>query len=176
MDQRGKCMKFLLVLCGAFLLFGCANSEPSFKLILDENKDGKRDVFFEEDKKHLYELRDSNFDGKVDQSHAFKKQSGEQVQSSFDQNFDGYMETFMYYRDEKVFFHWVDTDLDGVGELFFFYKNDVLSHSKKYISQSGKQQIEVITYKYDYPSKKKRLDTSYSKQEFHAEMLKNVGL
>ncbi len=122
-------------------------------LVLDMNKDGKQDVFYEYYPEKYYELIDRNFDGAVDLSNAYEK-TGNIISSRLDDDYDGKMETFIFYEFGLAKVSYVDSPLDGKPDIMYLYKDDVLMSSEHYsfLENSNQVEVESISYKYGYPN------------------------
>lgn len=98
---------------------------------LDINGDGVKDVFYEYDKNGYYELVDRNLDGNIDESVRYN--SDDKIDSSrLDDNYDGILETSVFFINGIVSLVKVDVDANGIDDLVFFYENGALVAAKKY--------------------------------------------
>lgn len=146
-------------------LVACSNEQPN--ALKHSLSSVPNSVFVQE--------KDINADGEIDRKHWFDKE-GEILESQFDEDYDGQLETHVYYKNGYISFAWVDSDLDGVGDIFFFYKNAVLTHTKRYVIEENKKLIEEIHYEYDYPKTRIRNVTQGSQAEFAHKVLEHAGI
>ena len=81
---------------------GCSREGQKVEdeFIMDLNSDGTKDVFYEFDDSGYFELVDRNFDGRVDESIRYDKDNII-LSSKIDEDFDGYLETKIYYKQLK---------------------------------------------------------------------------
>lgn len=146
-------------------LVACSNEQPN--ALKHSLSSVPNSVFVQE--------KDINADGEIDRKHWFDKE-GEILESQLDEDYDGQLETHLYYKNGYISFAWVDSDLDGMGDIFFFYKNGVLTHTKRYVIEENKKLIEEIHYEYDYPKNRIRNVTQDSQTEFAHNIFENSGI
>ena len=162
-----KLMFLLISVCvgGAF-----ADTDDAFDPGLDLNADGKRDIFYEKgDDGYYFELLDTNFDGKVDESNKYDG-TNRIVSSRLDQNNDGYLETGIIYKNGSVIKSTVDADYDFKVDMVFYYEAGHVICGVKFYSAataSDKNQIGRIKFKFGYPIENERLiSAQISKDDF----------
>ena len=129
--------------------------------IYDKNQDGIKDVFYEflEDGSY-FELNDSNYDGKVDQSCKYDA-NDTIVSCSFDQDFNGFMESKVEYHLGAPFKEGVDINGDGIYEIIFHYESGVLSKGFQFYSKkNGRNMIGKVSFKFVYPSTENLTETN----------------
>jgi antitoxin component YwqK of YwqJK toxin-antitoxin module len=161
-------MKFLLFFIFSLIaLSGCSSEDEGVSLDSDLNGDGVADQFFEYDGRFSYTLVDSNFDGSIDQSHKYND-SDEIVASFYDDDFDGFLETYSLYNNGNPAFHFVDVDLDGVGELFFFYENGVLTRAVEYV-EGGR--IKSVKFKFGFPVTENIIKVGSTEYQYFREVM-----
>jgi hypothetical protein len=146
---------FLTLLLSA--LGACNGNEDSVNGLstssnLDLNGDGVLDVTYEHVDKGYYELVDRNFDGRVDESHFFDLQD-RIVGSKIDNNFDGILETQVYYSDGSIARVCTDSNMDGLVDLFFEYVHGSLVGAKRYYHNDSIEEAMIGSYSFshDYP-------------------------
>ena len=84
---------------------------------LDENKDGKPDVWLLKDRGVVREFRaDRNFDGKIDQISQFDGGS-RLTHEEYDYNFDGEMDDFYFFEGGMLVKHEIDSNFDKVIDM-----------------------------------------------------------
>ena len=71
--------------------FGCTDRQTK-NAAYDVNKDGANDLYYEPAESGYYEIRDRNFDGRMDESTLFNT-TDQPVTSRSDNDYDGVMET-----------------------------------------------------------------------------------
>lgn len=156
---------FLLLIC--VTICSCSTDENEhISSLYDKNNDGIQDIFYEDDKDGgYYELSDSNYDGKVDQS--CKYNSNDVIESCrFDQDFNNYLETFVKYRLGMPVKEGVDKNNDELYEVVFHYRDGILYQGFKYVEAEKEALIKHTLFKYGFPSDGQENVTDLSIEEF----------
>ena len=87
---------------------------------MDENKDGRPDLWFDVQNGAVVGYRaDRNFDGKVD--YAARYEAGDMLLfEEFDYNFDGVMDDFYYYEEGVLVRQEIDTNFDTTIDMWIY--------------------------------------------------------
>lgn len=134
--------------------------------IYDRNGDGVKDVFYEYEENWYFELVDSNFDGKIDESHKFSNDDVI-IESNFDQDHDGYLETRSLYSSSFPTKQGVDLDRDGVFELIFEFEPGEVSRAVRYYERGEESnQIGRVEFFFGFPNEERLENTDMSISEF----------
>lgn len=142
---------------------------------LDLNKDGIQDVFYEDKNDFYYMLTDRNFDGEIDEEWAYNLDDV-LLLGKADNDFDGVFETKYVVQNGFVSKELIDSDQNGIYDIYHKYEFGVTSFSEKYygISDSGTpSRIGMIKYALDKISDDEVfIETKISESEFQKERLK----
>lgn len=167
---------FILVF-GFSLIAGCDaehNLKEKTSSLYDLNEDGIDDITYESTIDGYYEFVDRNFDGKVDESHHYGNDD-KIIKSKIDENFDGYLETEIFYEKGSPCFSSVDSNIDELRDIFFLYRSGTLiKGSKYYIDSEGKQAIRTVEFKFGFPSKEPVVKTNLSRKQFDEKYLTSM--
>ncbi len=148
------------------LLVGCDDFKSKLELerAFDRNNDGIEDITYEYDEKGYYEFIDRNFDNRVDQVNRFGLDHVI-LMSNFDEDLNGILETYTSYSKGSQVKTKVDTNGDGVYDLFYIYKDSILLYAEKFYEKESK--IGKYTFTFGYPDSLEIIeDTSLTKYEF----------
>lgn len=138
---------------------------------LDLNRDGIEDVFYEQTASGYYEFVDSNFDGKVDESHQFSSDDAI-VRSKVDSDFDGLLETTIVYYQGSAYLSAVDANSDGLYDIFFFYNYGTLVKAiRLYTSASDSNKVGETMFRFGYPAAETLSDTHMTEEEFSEQFI-----
>ena len=175
LGKYGYIMKKILLVVVFSLISGGGWADVPLQLkFLDLNDDGVVDVSYEYDDQGYFELVDSNFDAKVDQSHRYGKDD-RIISSKTDDDFDGFLETSTRYERGAPKVTWVDISGDGLADLVFLYDRGIVFMAKRFykkVDGGESAQIGVVDFKFGYPlGKEKRKSTKLTGQEFHSSMV-----
>lgn len=146
--------------------FDLLSADQSVRDFKDLNGDGKQDVFYQYEENGYFELTDTNFDGKIDIS-VFYDNNDKIVSSRQDDDFDGYLETAILYRDGVAKLSWVDLDGDELADIVFSYEEGILKKGERYY-ESVEAEIGLVKFEYGYPSLEIKKKAGVSKKQFHA--------
>ena len=97
----------------------------------DVNKDGIQDLFYEEYDNYYLFLEDRNFDGKVDSKWTYSLEDV-LVSGVSDNDFDGIFETKSIAKDGVIVREFIDSDGNGLYDIFSKYEYGVWLYSEKY--------------------------------------------
>jgi len=162
-----KIQQFLYLLLLTSLFYGCGQQDGEF---IDLNNDGVADVYYEYEDDGYYELMDRNFDGRIDQMSRYSLEHYLESAKS-DDDFDGFLETKIIYKDSLMAAVLVDTDNNQLVDVFLIYENDLIKSGEKYYKQDGNDytpNIGKIEYEFGYPSGKENLvTTNLTEKDFH---------
>ena len=101
----------------------------------DLNNDGAQDVFFEDEGDGYFVLTDRNFDGKIDDR--WKYNLDDTVHSGkSDNNFDGVFETRYLMHNGFTHKELIDSDNNGIYDIYSKYESGVWRYSEKYYGTS----------------------------------------
>lgn len=138
--------------CCCFLLNGCeGTAEPDS--LLDLNKDGVQDVFYEFEEEGYFELIDSNFDGVVDES-SFYDYEENLIVSRLDENNDGYVETKILFLHSIPLIALIDFDSDSIADAILEYQDGNLVSGRRFISSAKDGQTgyeQKVLFQLNYP-------------------------
>ncbi len=142
---------------------------------LDLNKDGIQDVFYEDKDDSYYMLTDRNFDGEIDERLKYDL-SDILLSGKADNNFDRVFETKYIIQDGFIHREFIDSDHNGIYDIYHKYEFGVLNFSEKYYgtSDSGTlSRIGMVKYKLNEISDDEVfIETKISESEFQEERLK----
>ncbi len=110
---------FALVLLVVLTALPCSAGE-SENTTMDENKDGRPDLWFDARNGTVIGYRaDRNFDGQVD--YAARYEAGDMLLfEEFDYNFDGAMDDFYYYEEGVLVRQEIDTNFDTIIDMWIY--------------------------------------------------------
>lgn len=140
------------------------------KYLNDLNEDGTDDIGYQDQANgYYYQLIDRNFDRQIDESHYYDI-NDKIVESRIDDNLDGDLESVFFYDKGSVQLVSIDSNDDGLRDIFGFYESGTLVRGTRYYpNHDGKPAIGTILYETGYPSEELVLDTELSQQEFEAQ-------
>jgi len=141
----------------------------------DLNHDGVRDLFYEESADSYFQLVDRNFDGRVDERWQYDLEDNLMAGSS-DDDFDGTFETKYVSQYGYVIKQFVDTDGNGISDVYYEYKFGVWLYSEKYYPSSSAQgaRIGKVEFGIDQITDDEIfLNTDISEIEFQNARMKN---
>lgn len=166
-------MRLLMVSVVALLLLTGFTGSESLEVdsqgsSIDYNGDGHPDVTYDYYKEYFYEFIDRNYDLKIDVSNKFNYKDNLPIQTTYDNNFDGYPDTKVFYQNGWVDYSFVDTNKDNKFDVFYSYEYGILKFSEKYVAATNDKSayIEKIEYELGYPVKTTRVQTSITRDKF----------
>jgi len=127
------------VLFSASFTFALDTNLPKSKVdTKDRNSDGKPDIwiYYNEKGEHIKSEADRNFDGKVDYTRYLAKVKIDREEGDID--FDGAIDTWVYYSDGMKVRGERDTNRDGKPDIFIYYEADKIAGLEKDIDFDGK--------------------------------------
>jgi hypothetical protein len=138
----------------ALLLTGCAGCSPVAEAPdnLDLNGDGVPDITYELEGSEYYELIDRNFDSRVDESHKYGRD--DIISSSkVDTDYNGILETNIYYADGSIVKTTTDSDNDGLVDIVSVFEFGEILYSERYYEGSGGAPAKIgrVDYSFGYP-------------------------
>lgn len=160
-------MKNLFIFALFIPFFLTATEVEKIDGVLDKNRDGIQDVFYEYAADDTYrELVDSDYDGKVDEFCDFD--SNDTVTScTFDQDRNGISDTFVEYEDGNAVREGISINGDKAYEIIFVYDSGVLQQGYRFYERDGAdKEIGVTKFEFGYPSTEVRSKTKLSRSEF----------
>ena len=173
---------YVVILINILLLEGCKNDLKEKKVEVTENKtnnstapiydlnnDGISDITYKYDNEGYSEFIDGNFDKKIDQISRYNLKDVI-INSYFDEDKDGCLETYTEYSNGAPMKTMVDTNNNGIFDLIFIYKNSSLLYGKKFYdktSTGNENQVGTTYFKFGYPGAKEHLlNTKMTELEF----------
>jgi len=100
-----------------------------------------------------YELVDGDYDGKIDESHKYDV-LGNLVFSKLDSDYDGYLETKVFFGDGRSTRSLVDTDKNGIFDLVFLYETNSKQQAIKFIKANEvSSNIQIYEMDFGFPVK-----------------------
>jgi hypothetical protein len=136
--------------------------------IIDLNGDGVGDIFYQYHNDGYEELIDRNFDGKVDEISRYNK-SHYLLSSKADDDFNGYFETILVYRNSFIYRVFVDSDEDWLIDIYSEFTDSIVSSSERYYKKVDGRGARTakVEYSFGYPKGEKIFDSGVmSPKEF----------
>ncbi|MGX5203187.1 hypothetical protein [Aliikangiella sp. IMCC44632] len=115
------------------------------------------------------QLVDRNKDSICDEVHLYNFED-EIILSTYDENFDGYMETVIVYVRQNIHRVYIDSNANGYDDIVQIYESGVLKHAERYYSASGEKNARLgkVKFFFSYPIDSEQIEeTNLSEKEFH---------
>ena len=170
---------FLNILFIMLVVGGCSQSgenSDNYDPSLDLNNDYVMDIEIQSDNEFIYHLVDRNFDTKIDESIKYDK-NYTLISSKVDDNFDGLLETTILFKNGSISMVSIDSNTNGIYDIFGFHKNGVLVYSERYYEgrTNSPPRIGKIKFEFHYPvSKEVSQKTHLSEAEFSNSRIASV--
>ncbi|NKB33808.1 MAG: hypothetical protein GKR91_11985 [Pseudomonadales bacterium] len=161
-----------LILIIAFTVSSCSNDsgnsdidistqlETDSSQLFDLNNDGVLDVFYEFPGDEYYELVDRNFDTRVDESSRFSLDDI-LVSRRIDSNFDGFLETEIFYELGTANKITVDSDNNQLIDIVFTLEfGEILFAERFSDSQQEISEITKVLFEFGFPSGEPEITTT----------------
>ena len=140
----------------------------------DMNKDGKRDIFYESDEFNYYQLIDRNFDGKVDEKWKYDL-NDVLISGISDDDFNGIFESRVFVTNGSVSKIFIDTDNNGVSDVFHSVRFGITIYSEKYYPAVNGNQAKIARIERDIREISGKLEysnTTLSEEAFYKDRVK----